>query len=70
MDDDRDDARLVDLEVKLAWLEDLVDSLNTVVARQQQQIDALVQELVRLRQQAAAAEPSGPRNLRDELPPH
>lgn len=66
-----DDARVVNLEVKLAFLEDLVDELNTVVARQQQQIDALVQELVRLRRQAAAADdPAAPRSLRDEIPPH
>ncbi|HET9821019.1 MAG TPA: SlyX family protein [Burkholderiaceae bacterium] len=65
------DARFVDLEVKLAYLEDLVDSLNALVARQQQQIDALVHELVRLRRQTAAADdPAAPRSLRDEIPPH
>ena len=66
-----DDARFVNLEVKLAYLEDLADNLNAVVARQQQQIDALVQEVVRLRLQAAAADDlAAPRSPRDEIPPH
>ncbi|MBA3981027.1 MAG: SlyX protein [Alcanivorax sp.] len=36
-----DDDRLVDIETKLAYQEDLVQALNGVVARQQQQIDQL-----------------------------
>jgi len=65
-----EDDRLTDLEVKLAFLEDLVEQLNQVVIRQQGQIDLLVREVSRLRQEGAAAEPAGFRSLRDELPPH
>ncbi len=67
---DPTDRRLTDLEVKASFMEDLVDQLNSVVVRQQGQIDALVRELLQLRQHAPADEPGGFRSLRDELPPH
>lgn len=72
IDDERQrlDDRLVDLEVKLSWADDLLEQLNAVVARQQGQIDALAREVARLRAQAATGGPDAPRNLRDELPPH
>lgn len=63
------EARIENLEIKASFTEDLVDHLNQVVVRQQQQIDALLRELSQLRQQV----PEGGntvRNLRDELPPH
>lgn len=68
------ESRLLALEEKLAFTEDLVDELNRVVARQQQQIEALARELVRHRRQVAelverGGEPgaSGPAV---EVPPH
>lgn len=66
----RIDDRLVDLEIKASFAEDLLDQLNAVIVRQQQQIDALAQALGALRGQLAAAEPEMRRSLRDELPPH
>lgn len=66
------DARLTELEIKASYQEDLLDQLNMAVYRQQQQIDRLVQEIAHLRQQMP--EPGsgggGPRDPRDELPPH
>ncbi len=63
--------RLTELEVKLAFTEDLVDRLNETVFRQQEQIDLLLRELVALRQQLRDAGEGGAlRSLRDELPPH
>ena len=62
--------RLTDLEIKASFMEDLVDQLNTVLVRQQGQIDALVRALLQLRQQGPADEPGGFSSLRDELPPH
>ena len=66
------EQRLVDIETKLAYQEDLLLALNGIVASQQQQIDQLeqvcrslighlqdVNELVRDR-----------RGPEDELPPH
>jgi SlyX protein len=63
------DARLTELEVKVSYTDDLVDTLNTIVAQQQQLIDRLMREVQQLRQQSGEG-PSAPRNLRDELPPH
>ena len=66
----RTDQRLTDLEVKASFSEDLVDALNTVIVRQQQQIDRLQRELLQLREQLPGDEPDARRNLHDELPPH
>jgi SlyX protein len=64
------DDRLVDLEIKASFAEDLLDQLNAVVVRQQQQIDALIQAVAQLRGQLDGDGPATPRSLRDELPPH
>jgi len=73
LSDEDIERRLVDLEVKAAFAEDLVEQLNDIVVRQQAQIDALVRELGRLRDQAAAdgSEALGRLgNSLDERPPH
>lgn len=64
------DRRLTDLEIKASFTEDLLDELNAIVVRQQQQIDQLVREVLHLRQQGQAGDPGAFRSLRDELPPH
>ena len=65
------ERRLTELEVKLAFAEDLVERLNETVFRQQEQIDLLLREIVALRQQMRGAfDGGGLRSLRDELPPH
>ncbi len=64
------DKRLTDLEIKAGFTEDLLDHLNQLVVRQQQQIDLLISELIQLRPQASDAGAGGFRSLRDELPPH
>ena len=63
------ESRLTDLEIKLSFTEDLVDTLNTMVTRQQDHIDLLLNEVRRLREQAPEGG-SAFRSLRDELPPH
>jgi len=68
--DERLDHRLTDLEIKLSFTEDLVERLNEVVVRQQDQIDRLVQEVIRLRDQSPAPDTGMPRNPLDERPPH
>lgn len=62
--------RLTELEIKASYADDLLDTLNTLVARQQEQIDLLLREVSRLRQQGGQDAPAQPRNPRDELPPH
>jgi len=64
------EQRLIDLEIKFSFMEDLVDELNQVVVRQQQQIDLLIREVTTLTQQPGDNAPGTFRNLRDELPPH
>ena len=64
------DARRIDaLEIKISFLEDLVDTLNALVARQTDQIEALGRELQRLKDRQGPAESSHP-SPADELPPH
>ncbi|MCJ7798239.1 MAG: SlyX family protein [Polaromonas sp.] len=70
MENSNTDQRLTDLEIKASFTEDLVDQLNEIIVRQQQQIDRLVRELGALRQQPPEG---GPRALSlsgDDLPPH
>lgn len=62
--------RLVDLEIKAGFTEDLLDQLNAVIIRQQGQIDALTRQVAELQQRAPEAGPAPFRSLRDELPPH
>jgi len=64
------EARVTELEVKLAFAEDLLETLNRTVFRQQERIDRLEHELRALRQQMLQAQPSEQRSLRDEIPPH
>ncbi len=66
-------ARLIELESKLAFAEDLLDTLNQTVARQQGQIDMQQQQLRLLHlqmQQMKDALPDDARSPRDDIPPH
>ncbi len=64
------EQRLTDLEIKATFTEDLLEQLDQVIVRQQQQIELLIREIGHLRQPATDAQDGTPRNLRDELPPH
>ena len=64
------DKRLIDLEIKSSYTEDLLDQLNQVIVRQQQDIDMLVRELRLLKQLARERGLDAPRQTNDELPPH
>ena len=64
------DKRLTDLEVKASFTEDLVDHLNSLVVRQQQQIDLLVREVGKLKERAPDTGLGGARDARDDVPPH
>lgn len=62
--------RLTRLEEKLCFAEDLLETLNQTVYRQQQTIEALSGEVRALRQQVLSSLPAEPSSLRDEIPPH
>jgi SlyX protein len=67
---DATQTRLTDLEIKASYTEHLLEQLDTVVIRQQQQIDALIAEIRHLRQASQSETVPGTTSLRDELPPH
>ena len=62
--------RMMELEIKASYSEDLLEQLNMTIYRQQQQIDMLINEVRELKRQAPEGGQGAPRNLRDELPPH
>ncbi|GAA6140349.1 SlyX family protein [Hydrogenophaga sp. 5NK40-0174] len=69
MNNDRDD-RVTQLEIKLSYAEDLLETLNDLVARQQDQIDWLTREVQSLRQRKDDEGQAVFRSLRDDTPPH
>ncbi|MDC7692377.1 SlyX family protein [Vogesella indigofera] len=65
------ESRLIELEIKVALQEDLLDALNLTVTRQQQQIDLLQEQLRHLYQlQQGASQDDVVGSLRDDIPPH
>lgn len=64
------DERLMALEIKASYAEDLLERLDLIIIRQQDQIDRLQREVQRLRQPIGDQDNAGQRNPRDELPPH
>ena len=65
------DQRLIELEIKASYADDLLEVLNAQVARQQEQIDLLLREVSHLRRQGdAGTDVSAPPNAHDDLPPH
>lgn len=63
------ESRITELEIRLALQDDLLDDLNQIIARQQQQIDQLRQDIRYLQERSSAAD-QGTRSLLDEIPPH
>ena len=64
---DENPDRLIELESRIAFLEHLLDQLNTVVTRQQAQLDSQTKSLTRLREQLDSPTDKMPEN---EKPPH
>lgn len=64
------ESRLSEIEVKLSFNEDLLEELNRTVARQQQQIAGLEQQLRELRLQLQRSLPADPGDPGHEIPPH
>jgi len=67
---DTTEQRLTDLEIKASFTEDLLDQLNQVIVRQQQEIDLLMREVRQLRQQVPEGSGQAPNRATEELPPH
>ena len=64
------DQRLTDLEIKSAYTEDLLEQLDSVIVRQQRQIDDLIRTIIELRQPSTDGGTGAARSLRDDMPPH
>ncbi len=65
------ESRIIELETKLAFAEDLLETLNQTVIRQQKQIGSLQEQFRLLHQQVKESQAdSEPRNLQEEIPPH
>ncbi len=66
-----DEDRLTELEVRLAFQDELLDAVNLTVARQQQQIDLLQSQLRELYELVRYGAPgSGNAQSQHEIPPH
>jgi SlyX protein len=64
------DSRLMKLEIKASFAEDLLEQLNTTVYRQQQEIDRLSRAVGQLILQTQEGGPREGGSVADELPPH
>ena len=61
----------MDLQTRLAFQEDSIDSINQTVARQQSRIDLLQREILRLKEMLEDVRGSqGDAGSATELPPH
>ncbi|MGZ4955565.1 MAG: SlyX family protein [Methylobacter sp.] len=65
------DDRIIELEIKVAYQEDLQQELNKIVGRQQQQIDRLEAtcSMLNERIKSLSVEGSAGENV-EEVPPH
>lgn len=64
------ESRVTELEIKSAFVDDLVEELNLTVYRQQQRIEQLQHEFAALRRQVQSLQPAAPGSPADERPPH
>ncbi|MDP2903974.1 MAG: SlyX family protein [Methylovulum sp.] len=69
------DGRIIELEIKAAYQEDLLQALNQIVSRQQQQIDRLEATCGVLNERIKSLSADGRRdensvNVGYEIPPH
>ncbi|WP_455208591.1 SlyX family protein [Kaarinaea lacus] len=63
------EERLTELESRVAFQDDIVQTLNDVVVRQQHDIDRLTKELQMLKQQLQTLTPSLIADQSEETPP-
>lgn len=63
------EERFIDLEIRLAHQEAMIQDLNDVIVRQQKDIDFLTLTLSRLREQVQAQADNMQSSPQDEAPP-
>ena len=64
------DDHLVKIETKLSYQEDLLDQLNSIIIKQQKEIDSLKRELLLLQEKITTINESTESTNMDERPPH
>lgn len=67
------ESRITELEIKVSYQDDLLETLNDIVTQQQQHIDRLQQQLQALYQWVQSGVQSGGASVDDprhEIPPH
>ena len=64
------DQRLTNLEIKATYMDDMVEQLEQIIVRQQQQIDTLLRSVAELRLPSTDGGLGLARSLQDDLPPH
>jgi uncharacterized coiled-coil protein SlyX len=71
MSDSELTARIAELETQLAFQDDLLQSLNQVTIKQEEQMLAIIRELKSLREQVAVMSSAPSKaNAEEEPPPH
>jgi len=63
-------AKLIDLETRMAFFEDIVEALNTTVFRQDEQLTKLRQHNIHLKDQLKQVHDALDSAPQDETPPH
>ena len=69
MTEDDKEQRLMEVEMQLAFQEDLLQSLNDVVIEQKKQMELMATELRSMREQVSGLNGNGAKNV-NEKPPH
>lgn len=64
------EERVTELEIKLGFAEDMIDTLNQSVFRQQEQIDLLQRQLTEMHRRMREAETVENGDPGQEVPPH
>ena len=67
------EEKLIELETKFSYQEDLLSDLNEIVAKQQRQLDELITEMSGIKEQFQDAAERGSaegHEEQDEKPPH
>lgn len=65
------EPRLTELEIKLSYAEDMIETLNKALFRQQEQMELLQAQLTLLHRKIREnTQDDQLRDLREEIPPH
>ena len=63
------DSDVIDIQMKLAYLEQLIDTLNDVVTSQQDEIGRSIIRIEKLERILASQSDSGIKDISQEIPP-